>query len=196
MVNDSAAVVFDDERAVADAGVVLPATLAQRLGIEALVEDCVDLGGVPGAANPGRKGGDDAERDGAGCRVHRGLRGAAQRAHGSSPPPPGRGALNPGDLPCAPSPSATCASSTGSWARRSPGPGRPERDPGRGDSSSMSTASSARCTATPSRAPPSAMTAGAATPAARHPRGDRRGAPHPHPQGLGQHLAGDRALPR
>jgi hypothetical protein len=55
MVNDSAAVVFDDERAVADAGVVLPATLAQRLGIEALVEDCVDLGEAPGAANPGRK---------------------------------------------------------------------------------------------------------------------------------------------
>jgi hypothetical protein len=55
MVNDSAAVVFDDERAVADAGAVLPATLAQRLGIEALVEKCVDLGEAPGAANPGRK---------------------------------------------------------------------------------------------------------------------------------------------
>lgn len=55
MVNDSAAVVFDDERAVADAGLVLPATLASRLGIEALVEECVDLGGRPGAANPGRK---------------------------------------------------------------------------------------------------------------------------------------------
>jgi hypothetical protein len=55
MVNDSAAVVFDDERAVADAGVVLPATLAQRLGIEALVEKCVNLGKAPGAANPGRK---------------------------------------------------------------------------------------------------------------------------------------------
>jgi hypothetical protein len=55
MVNDPAAVVFDDERAVADAGVVLPATLAQRLGIEALVSDCVDLGERPGAANPGRK---------------------------------------------------------------------------------------------------------------------------------------------
>src|SRR5258707_14296895 len=55
MVNDPAAVFFDDERAVADAGVVLPATLAQRLGIEALVSDCVDLGERPGAANPGRK---------------------------------------------------------------------------------------------------------------------------------------------
>jgi hypothetical protein len=55
MVNDSAAVVFDDERAVANAGALLPATLADRLGIESLVEDCVDLGERPGAANPGRK---------------------------------------------------------------------------------------------------------------------------------------------
>ena len=43
MVNDSAVVVFDDERAVANAGVVLPALLAQRLGIAGLVEECVDL---------------------------------------------------------------------------------------------------------------------------------------------------------
>ncbi len=55
MVNDSAAVVFDDERAVANAGVMLPATLAAKLGIEPLVEECVDLGEEPGAANPGRK---------------------------------------------------------------------------------------------------------------------------------------------
>jgi DDE family transposase len=55
MVNDSAAVVFDDERAVANAGVMLPATLSGRLGIEQLVDECVDLGERPGAANPGRK---------------------------------------------------------------------------------------------------------------------------------------------
>src|SRR4051794_6129099 len=55
MVNDSAVVVFDDERAVANAGVMLPAALAGRLGIEALVDQCVDLGERPGAANPGRK---------------------------------------------------------------------------------------------------------------------------------------------
>jgi hypothetical protein len=55
MVNDSAVVVFDDERAVANAGVMLPAVLAGRLGIEALVDACVDLGDRPGAANPGRK---------------------------------------------------------------------------------------------------------------------------------------------
>jgi hypothetical protein len=48
-------VVFDDERVVANAGVLLPAVLADRLGIEALVERIFDLGERPGAANPGRK---------------------------------------------------------------------------------------------------------------------------------------------
>ncbi len=55
MVNDSAAVVFDDEKAVANAGVILPAVLSSRLGIEELVDRYVDLGDHPGAANPGCK---------------------------------------------------------------------------------------------------------------------------------------------
>jgi hypothetical protein len=52
---DAMRAVFDDERAVANAGVLLPAVLADRLGIEALVEQTVDLGDRTGAANPGRK---------------------------------------------------------------------------------------------------------------------------------------------
>jgi hypothetical protein len=52
---DAMRVVFDDERAVASAGVLLPAMLAGRLGIEALGDRTVDLGDRPGAANPGRK---------------------------------------------------------------------------------------------------------------------------------------------
>src|SRR3954452_410355 len=52
---DGIGVEFDDERAVADAGIVLTATLARRLGIEALVEESVDLGERPGAANAGAK---------------------------------------------------------------------------------------------------------------------------------------------
>jgi len=49
-------VVFDDERVVSDAGVMLVATLAQRLGIEALAADLVRLRrDRPGAANAGRK---------------------------------------------------------------------------------------------------------------------------------------------
>jgi hypothetical protein len=52
---DATRVLFDDERAVANAGVLLPAVLAERLGIEALVDRTVDLGKREGAANPGRK---------------------------------------------------------------------------------------------------------------------------------------------
>ena len=52
---DAMRVVFDDERVVANAGVMLPAVLAGRLGLETLVDQTVDLGGRAGAANPGRK---------------------------------------------------------------------------------------------------------------------------------------------
>ena len=47
--------VFDDGSLVADAGLLLPATLMGRLGLEALIEDTVRLGGRPGGAGPGRK---------------------------------------------------------------------------------------------------------------------------------------------
>jgi hypothetical protein len=53
--SDATRVVFDDRRAVANAGMVLPSVLAGRLGIEALIDQVVDLGDRPGAAHPGRK---------------------------------------------------------------------------------------------------------------------------------------------
>ncbi len=52
---NAVAVVFDDERAVSDAGVMLVATLADRLGIEVLAGRFVRLGDRVGAANAGRK---------------------------------------------------------------------------------------------------------------------------------------------
>jgi DDE family transposase len=52
---DSLAVEFDDERLLAGAGVVLTSTLVDRLGLELLVDETVDLGQRPGAARPGRK---------------------------------------------------------------------------------------------------------------------------------------------
>ncbi len=53
---DALAVEFDDERAVSDAGVMLVATLALRLGVEALAGRLVRLRrDRPGAANAGRK---------------------------------------------------------------------------------------------------------------------------------------------
>ena len=53
---DSVRVAFDEPRLVSDAGLLLTATLAERLGIEELVNLSVWLGHrVPGAALPGRK---------------------------------------------------------------------------------------------------------------------------------------------
>ena len=48
-------VAFDDHRLVANAGLLLPASLAMRLGLGELVNKHVDLGGAPGRANPGDK---------------------------------------------------------------------------------------------------------------------------------------------
>jgi hypothetical protein len=48
-------VAFDDDRLVADAGLVLPATLARRLGLRELVERHLDLGTTAGRANAGDK---------------------------------------------------------------------------------------------------------------------------------------------
>lgn len=53
---DGVRVVFDDERVVSDAGIALAATLAQRLGVEGLVDRFVCLRRErPGAGNAGRK---------------------------------------------------------------------------------------------------------------------------------------------
>jgi hypothetical protein len=46
---------FDDDRLVADAGLILPASLAQRLGLRALVDEHLDLGAAVGRANAGDK---------------------------------------------------------------------------------------------------------------------------------------------
>ena len=48
-------VTFDDHRLVANAGLLLPLTLAQHLGLRELVDNHVDLGDAPGRANPGDK---------------------------------------------------------------------------------------------------------------------------------------------
>ena len=53
---DTVRVAFDEPCLVSDAGLLLTATLAGRLGIEQVVNESVWLGyGVPGAALPGRK---------------------------------------------------------------------------------------------------------------------------------------------
>ena len=46
---------FDDHRLVNNAGLILPATLAQHLGLPQLVQQRLDLGNAPGRANTGDK---------------------------------------------------------------------------------------------------------------------------------------------
>ena len=53
--SDRIRIVFDDHRLVANAGLLLPATLARHLGLRELVDRHLDLGGAPGWANTGDK---------------------------------------------------------------------------------------------------------------------------------------------
>jgi Transposase DDE domain group 1 len=52
---DRVDVVFDDDRAVADGGLLLPMMLAEHLGLRELLDEHVDLGDAPGRANVGLK---------------------------------------------------------------------------------------------------------------------------------------------
>ncbi len=52
---DRIRIAFDDHRLVANAGLILPATLARRLGLPELVHNHLDLGRAPGRTNTGDK---------------------------------------------------------------------------------------------------------------------------------------------
>ena len=52
---DRIRILFDDHRLVANAGLLLAATLARHLGLRELVDHHLDLGGAPGRANTGDK---------------------------------------------------------------------------------------------------------------------------------------------
>ena len=153
---DGVEVRFDDRRAVADAGIVVAATLAERLGIEALVDETVELGERAGAANAGAQGDDADLGDGAGRRL------ASMTAMCCARGAPARCSVTASRRPrpwapsCARSPSGTCASSTACSTARLSEPGAPVRARATSGWSSTSTVSSARSTATPSRAPPTA----------------------------------------
>ena len=56
---DRIQITFDDRRLVANAGLLLPATLARHLGLPELVQQRLDLGRCPGAGERGRQD-DDA----------------------------------------------------------------------------------------------------------------------------------------
>ena len=140
---DQLQVCFDDHHAVANAGLLLPATLAERLGIQAATDELVRLGGSAGA-HAGQAA-DRGPRHARLRRLHRRPRRAALRclpparswAIGSWPPrpwgrscarsptlgyhpllPPARAparSSTPACAPAAPTPPAACpASSTSS----------------------------------------------------------------------------------
>src|SRR4029453_2583552 len=119
---------FDDTHAVANAGLLLAATLAGPLGGGETPQWPVQLGGGPGAPRPGRKlltlvhsmlAGGAASTTPTCCAV---APPAGCWAIGSwHPPRPGRS--------CARSPSGTSASWTGSPSKSLPGRGRLGRAP-------------------------------------------------------------------
>ena len=49
---DRIQIAFDDHRLVANAGLILPATLARRLGLSQLADRRLDLGDAPARATP------------------------------------------------------------------------------------------------------------------------------------------------
>jgi len=62
---------FDDDRLVADAGLLLPATLAHHLGLKGLVESHLDLGRAVGRANVGGQAPVPRHVGARGRRLHR-----------------------------------------------------------------------------------------------------------------------------
>ncbi len=137
---DRIRIAFDDRRLVANAGLLLPATLARRLGLPDLVRQRLDLGDAPGRANTGDKMmtlvASALASLRAGCTLrglHRRRRCVAHRGDGLHPGQHGQGAIHPGNFPAqlqlGPRPSTGPGEPFAScW----PGPGRPGRDPATG----------------------------------------------------------------
>ena len=132
-------IAFDDHRLVANAGLILPATLALRLGLPQLLRKHLDLGGAPGRANTGDKmmtlvasalAGGDCIDDADVLRA-----GGTARVLGFTAKAPSTPRLREGRLwapSCAASVGATSVNWTGWAASCWPGPGRPGPDPATG----------------------------------------------------------------
>ena len=119
---DRLAVEFDDERAVANAGLLLLAMLAERLGIEALTGRLIGRAGSAGRREAGPQGVDAAACDAARRRLDRRLRRAPLGPHGALLGS-GAGALDAGDVlarvhvrACAPARPVLAESLVRAWA--------------------------------------------------------------------------------
>ena len=96
---DRIRIVFDDHRLVANAGLLLPATLARHLGLGELVDYHLDLGMRAGAGEHRRQADDPGCVCAGGRRLHRRRRCVAHRGDGLHPGRHGQGAIHPGHLP-------------------------------------------------------------------------------------------------
>ena len=103
---DRIRIAFDDHRLVANAELILPATLALRLGLPQLLQKHLDLGNAPGRANTGDKlmtlvasalAGGDSIDDADACAP--GGQPAPWVARSRRPPPPAFARAGSGDLP-------------------------------------------------------------------------------------------------
>ena len=194
---DRIRIAFDDHRLVANAGLILPATLALRLGLPQLLRKHLDLGGAPGAGEHRRQDDDAGGLRAGRRRLHRRRRCAARRRDRPRSRFHGQGSLHPGHLPAqlqlGPRPSIGTGWAASCW----PGPGRPGAGPGDGpltidlDSTICETYGLAKG----GRPPPRLYRQAGLSPAAGHRRRNRRRADGPAARGPGQHRPGRRPLP-
>ena len=96
---DRVEVSFDDPNLVANAGLLLTATVADRLGLEALIDAAVKLGGRVGGARPGRKVLTLSHAMIAWGDAHRSRRHVARRLDGCGVGASGDGPVDVGDVP-------------------------------------------------------------------------------------------------
>ena len=94
-------IVFDDHRLVANAGLLLPATLARHLGLRELVDRHLDLGGAPGRGQHGGQTADAGRFRAGGRRLHRRRGCAACWWDGRCSRLRGQGAIHHQDPPAA-----------------------------------------------------------------------------------------------
>ena len=193
---DRIRILFDDHRLVANAGLLLPATLARHLGLRELVDHHLDLGGAPGRANTGGQDADAGRFRAGRRRLHRRRRCAARWWDGRCSRLRGQGAIHPGDLP-AQLPVGACPSTR---PREPPvvGPGlgrwgrtrrlAPDHRPGLDHLRDLWTGQGGS-------APPRLYRRPRLSPAAGHCRRHRRGADVPAARGPGQHRPWRRPLP-
>ena len=96
---DRIRILFDDHRLAANAGLILPATLARHLGLRELVDHHLDLGGAPGRAEHWGQDADAGRFRAGWRRLHRRRRCAARWWDGRCSRLRGQGAIHPGHLP-------------------------------------------------------------------------------------------------